>query len=176
MKKQYLTFLFLSFYFTATSQQSIDESSILKNIKVHTDSMANYFLKKDLKTYVTFIYEPMLKLNGGAGRVKAELENELENFAKEGLAISSVEYENISKLIYIKNQIQCTITERSEYAGTGIKMKLKSTIIAISADQGKTWKFIDPFGVPLNQLRLYLPELSEEIILPPMEEPVITET
>ena len=55
-------------------------------------------------------------------------------------------------------------------------MKLKSTIIAISKDQGKTWKFIDPFGMSLNQLRIYLPELSEEIILPEVEEPIITET
>jgi len=176
MNKLFLTFLLLSIFCVAKAQQTIDESTMRVNIKVHTDSMTNYFLKKDLKSYLTFIYEPMIKLNGGLGKVKADLENELESFAKEGFAISSIKYENISKLIYAKNQIQCTITEKSEYSGTGLKMKLKSTIIAISKDQGKTWKFIDPFGMSLNQLRIYLPELSEEIILPEVEEPIITET
>ena len=176
MNKLFLTLLFHSVFFVAKAQQGIDESTVRENIKVHTDSMKNYFLKKDLKSFLTFTYEPMLKLNGGSGKVKADLENELESFAKEGFAISNIEYENISKFIYAKNQIQCTVTERSEYLGTGLKMKLKSTVIAISRDQGKTWKFIDPFGMSLKQLQKYLPELSEEIILPAVEEPIITET
>ena len=176
MNKQFLTFLFLSIFCIANAQQAIDESTIRVNIKVHTDSMTNYFLKKDIKSYLTFTYKPMIKLTGGLEKIRTDLENELKSFENEGFAISSLKYEDISKFIYTKKQIQCTIIENSEYLGTGLKMKLKSTIIAISEDQGKTWKFIDPFGMSLKQLRIYLPELSEEIILPAVEEPIITET
>lgn len=137
--------------------------------------MASHFKKKDFKEFIKFLYEPMLKFNGGAEKVISDLETEINDFEKDSLIISNITFDSISKLIHIKGQIQCTIVEKMEFTTADLLMTLKSTLIAISSDQGKTWKFIDPFGMSLKQLRTYLPELSPDIILPKQEEPIITE-
>jgi hypothetical protein len=175
MRRFSLTVIFFFFVCIVNAQQLANDIELKLNINTTAELMAGYFIKKDFKEFIKFLYEPMLKFNGGTEKVISDIENEIKDFEKDSLKISNMTFNSISKLIHIKGQIQCTIVEKMELTTTDLLVTLKSTLIAISSDQGKTWKFIDPFGMSLKQLRTYLPELSPDITLPNQEEPIITE-
>ena len=111
---------------------------------------------------------------GGVDIMAAYMEKSLKKMEEEeGFSISKVTIENSSKIIRIKNQIQCTLTEIIEMKHSDGKLIQKSTLIAISNDQGKTWGFIDTHGKSLKELQVTLKELSNELVIPKLQEPTI---
>lgn len=56
-------------------------------------------------------------------------------------------------------------------AGPQGKIKAKSYLLGISADAGKTWKFVDGAGLQRKANRDRLPKLPEGFELPPFSQP-----
>ena len=53
----------------------------------------------------------------------------------------------------------------------GGKISTSSTLIGISDDKGKTWTFIDAAGKDLATLRKVIPNLSDKLVIPKMQQP-----
>lgn len=135
--------------------------------------MANLLIAKNYKEFVSYTYAPILKMAGGLDKLTSYMEKSFIQMEEQGFSITAVTISNSSKMIHIKNQIQCTLAEEIELKNADGKLIQKSTLIGISNDQGKTWSFIDTHGKPLKDLQVTIKELSNDLVIPKQEAPTI---
>jgi len=68
--------------------------------------------------------------------------------------------------------LQATLSETLEIKVPGGTLITKSTLIALSTDSGETWYFIDTSNNSLEKIRTQLPNISENLVLSPPQEPI----
>jgi hypothetical protein len=169
-----LVLLSFFFYDTLTAQVITADSTCHINVEKQATLMANLLVKKEYKEFSKYTYAPILKMMGGVANMAAYMEKSLTKMEEEeGFSITKVTIENSTKMIHIKNQVQCTLTEIIEMKHSDGKLIQQSTLIAISDDQGKNWGFIDTHGKSLKELQMTLKELSNELIIPKRQEPTV---
>jgi len=99
------------------------------------------------------------------------LENGSKEMESDGTRFLNVTFGEPSRIIVIKNQLQCTLPRTIEMKVPDGRLVVKSTLIAISTDKGKGWYFVDASGKDIQTLRKTLPNLSEELSIPENQEP-----
>ncbi len=90
-----------------------------------------------------------------------------------GVEIKKVTIGNPGKIIAYKNQLQATVPQITEAKFMAGKAILESTLIAISEDKGLHWYFVDTSIYRGDRLKLSLPDLSPDLVIPPMKPPKI---
>jgi hypothetical protein len=173
MKNALLLISFL-FYNISNAQVNIGDSTCHANVEKQAILMANLLVAKDYKEFSKYTYSPILKMMGGADKMAAYMEKSFKKMEEEeGFSINKVTIDNSSKVIRIKNQIQCTLTQIIEMKHIDGKLIQKSTLVGISNDQGKNWGFIDTHGKNLKELQETLKELSNDLVIPKPEQPTV---
>jgi len=98
----------------------------------------------------------------------------LNKFMKQfGAEIKRVTIGDPGKIINYKNQLQATLPQTTEVKFMASKVIIESTLIAISEDKGLHWYFIDTSIYHGDKLKSSLPDLSPELIIPPLKQPKI---
>ena len=72
-----------------------------------------------------------------------------------------------------KSELQCTIQQHTELTATKGRVITHTTMLAISDDNGKSWKFVDAQNMDLATLRKLYPNLSPGIKIPPKQKPTV---
>ena len=173
MKYLLITFTLLSICTSLHAQKPLPDSVAKSNAEKQALTMANYLLAKDYKHFTAFTYPAIVKMAGGADQMAQFIEKSINDMAKEGFTFSNVEVRDYSRIIHTEKQLQCTLTEVIELKNPDGKLIQKSTLIGISGDKGANWTFIDTHGAPLKKLQQTLKELSNELVIPAMEKPVL---
>ena len=155
------------------SQTLLSDSASQSNAEKQGTTMAKLLLKKDYKGFTAFTYAPIIKMAGGLDKMASYMEQSFKGMESEGFTIANVIIENCSKIIHTENQLQCTLTEVIELKHTDGKLIQKSTLIGISNDKGANWTFIDTHGATLKVLQETIQELSNDLVIPELQEPEI---
>jgi hypothetical protein len=116
--------------------------------------------RKEYKAFVGYMYPKVVEMLGG----EQKLVNTLERDGGQ-LNIVNVTFGNPSKVIKAGSELQCTIPQTLVMKMDNGNVTSKSTLIAISKDNGKHWYFLDTSGKPIDELRKSLPNLSKELIV-----------
>ena len=90
-----------------------------------------------------------------------------------GIVINTIEFDVPTKIVKNKNELQCTIAQHTELKSANGRVITHTTLIVISNDNGKTWKFVDTNNMDIVLLKKLFPNLSNEITLPPKEKPTV---
>ncbi|MEC3875046.1 hypothetical protein [Chryseobacterium salviniae] len=155
-----LSFLiYLSFFGIITSQTKN------QNLNYQLGLMRKYFLEKNYTKYAEFVYPKVYELLGGKSRMIQVTRNSVNKMEQDGFNFIDLKFKSPSKFINFKNQIQFTITEKILMQTPKGKILAAYTMIGISEDQGKTWKFIDTSGKSKEMIRHYFPNLSKDLII-----------
>jgi hypothetical protein len=89
-----------------------------------------------------------------------------------GMSFSKVSFDEPSKIVKSSNELQATIAQHTEIKLSQGKIVSTSTLLAISSNNGKDWRFIDTSNKDMATLKKALPNLSPAIVIPPTESPV----
>lgn len=173
MKYLISTFTLLFICISLSAQKPLPDSISQSNAENQALTMANYLLAKDYKNFTAYTYPAIVKMAGGADQMAKFMEKSINDMAKEGFTFSNIEIRDCSQIIHTGIQLQCTLTEVIEIKNPDGKLIQKSTLIGISGDKGVNWTFIDTHGAPLKKLQQTLKELSNELVIPAMEKPVL---
>lgn len=174
MKINSTKLLILLFLFINVSFAQINQDLHKKEIKNQAIKMKDGLLNKDYQTYSNYTYPITIKAMGGKTKFISSLKEKINGMEKEGLIFLNVTIGETNKILKVKNELQTTIVQEIELKVPDGKIKSKSFLIAISDNNGKNWFFIDTSSKPISEIKKKIPNLSNELILLPKENPEFT--
>lgn len=136
------------------------------NVKQQATEMGNALLKKDYISFVEFAYPKIVRQMGGKEKMAGSIQQQMEGIEKGGSHIVALDYGDPSTIIKEKKELQCTIPQTMTLRISGGRVLSKTTIIAISQDNGEHWYFIDAGERDLATVRISLPNISKRLTLP----------
>lgn len=148
----------LALSFTGFSQNAIVSDA---------QKMGAYFVASDWEHYIDYSYPKIVKNLGGREKMKASLQQQMQDLSAKGIQLLSISFGEPSVILKEKRELQATLPQEIIYQTAQGKVQSRTTIIAISTNEGASWYFIDPGGRSLESLRISLPNISKKLTLPP---------
>ena len=141
-------------------------------IKTEALKMARALAALDLETYMLYTYPSLMADNVGKQKIKQGLDS-VEKYKKQfGIKVKSILVGNPSKVITYKKVMQCTLPQTMSIEAMMGVLETENTLIGLSHD-GKKWYFVDALLYKQKENKDKLPELSPELVIPPMKQPVL---
>ena len=164
-----LVIVFLAACYIAPAQQGLETT-----IKIQAMDMAKALLAKDVEKVVQYLPPKLVEASGGKAKVLT-VRDSLNKFMQQfGAEVKKVTIGNPGKIITYKNQLQSTLPQITQVTFMQSNITMESTLIAISEDKGAHWYFVDTNIYRSKKLREALPDLSPDLVIPPMKQPQIT--
>jgi hypothetical protein len=152
----------------------ISAQNLGTTIKIQAMDMARAVLDKDVDKMVSYL-PPKLVADAGGKEKMMIARDTLNKYMKQfGAEIKRVTIGDPGKIISYKKQLQATLPQTTRLKFMASTITLESTLIAISEDKGAHWYFVDTSIYRGDKLSKLLPDLSPELVIPPMKQPTIT--
>jgi len=172
MKK--LLFLLISLLFISQIVKA-QYTQQLTNVREQANNFIEASIKKDYKTvmhYTNIDGFPKGKLiRMTEERVLKILQTADDQMSQQGLEIKSIKIGALLSIIKVGFEFQCTLEQIKNTKMQYGSIISKSTLLAISEDNGRNWKFNDATGRDLNDMRKIIPHLSDKLIFEKVESP-----
>ena len=146
---------------------------IPSTIKAQGMEMAKALVKKDYTTFAKYMHPKVVEMAGGSAKLLQQMDTLNAMAAKFGAEIKKITIGNPAKIIKYKKELQTTIPQITEMTSSFGSLSMETTLVAISSDEGKTWKFVDTTATSVSQLKKAMPELSPDLVIPAPKPPVI---
>jgi len=135
------------------------------------DLMGQAFLKGDYKIFTSYVYPAIVSATGGQSRLETTLLNTTSKMRAQGMTFDKIVFDNPTKMVKSGNELQCTLQQHTTIKLSKGSVIATSTLIAISKDGGKNWRFVDTSNKDVTTIRKVLTNLSTAIIIPPQQKP-----
>lgn len=163
-----LIILFLAVSYIAPAQQGLETT-----IKTQAMEMAKAILAKDVEKAVQYMPPKLVEASGGKAKVLMVRDSMNKYMSMFGAEIKKVTIGNPGRIISYKDQLQTTLPQTTQVKFMESTVILDGTLVAISEDKGQHWYFVDTNIYRSNKLKEALPNLSPELVIPPMKKPEI---
>ncbi len=172
MNKLLLLCIVAFLFVTAISAQYPQQiSNVRAQARVYADATINKDYKTILK-YTIIDALPKARLNVMTeARVLKTIQMADSQRVKQGIQIKSIKFGEVLSIVKVNFEFQCTmeqITETKMQFGTIIS---KSTLLAVSPDNGINWKYADATGRTREDMIKLMPRLSQQLIFAKQETP-----
>ena len=164
--------LVLITFFVTTFFYSYSQLNSEIALQEQAAKMGAAFVKGDYKTFASYNYPPLLKAMGGESRMIDAMKESVDELKEKGINFSNITFDKPTKIIKVGKELQSTIAQHTEMLQSSSKITSTSTLVALSTDNGTTWKFVDTSNKDIRIVRKLLPNLSKEIIIPAQQPPV----
>lgn len=169
MRTKIFLFLLLSFFgFNKLSSQTSNQ-----NINNQLQLMRKYLLEKNYDQFANFVYPAVYKMTGGKTKMIQLTKQLTDKMESDGFKFIDIIFTDASDFVKSGNETQFTITEGIVMQTPKGKILATYTLIGISGDNGKNWKFMDTSGKTKEIMTQYFPNLSKELIIKPKTQKLI---
>ncbi|MEN9884107.1 MAG: hypothetical protein RLZZ420_1324 [Bacteroidota bacterium] len=155
------TFMFTVNCFLAGSAQQHHSA-----IKQAAMEMGNALVKKDGDRFLSYMHPSMISLAGGKTQLRLMADSAFKVVEQVGGRVSRISFGNPSPVLQFRNTLQAVISQQMLLTTLLGNAELSSSLIAISADKGKTWTFIDTNLFNVKQIKSAMPDISPELVIP----------
>ncbi len=169
------THVYIAALLLLTTTVSAQYTQQITNVRAQARIYADATIRKDYKTIMKYIIIdalPKARLNVMTeARVMNTLQTADAQRVQQGIQIRSIKFGDVLSIVKLNFEFQCTveqITETKMQFGTIIS---KSTLLAVSPDNGVTWKYADATGRTCEEMRKIMPRLSPQLIFAKVEPP-----
>ena len=154
----------------AANQQNTARAA---SIKEQARKLTRAFMDEDFETLLDGTYPKVIGLSGGRAQVLATLKAGVAEGRAQGARVVSYEPGEPDAIKRAGAKLLSVVPVEMKVDFPERTFTQKSFLLAVSADGGKVWKFID--GTQLNQdlLKVLVPGAARVVTLPKAEEPVI---
>lgn len=143
-------------------------------IKAQALEMTRALQARNFPSFLKFMHPKIVEMAGGSDKMIQQMDTVNAMAKKFGAEIKKITIGNPGKIISYKKELQAILPQTTEMTSAFGDLALESTLVAISADGGKTWKFIDTSVTSVKQLKQAMPELSPELQIPAPKPPKFT--
>ncbi len=162
-----IAFLFLSLFGYSQYTQQIT------TVKAQARIFADATIKKDypiVMKYTIIDAMPKARLNVMTeDHVLKILQTADSQREKQGVAIKSIRFGNVLSMVRVNFEFECTLEQITETKMQVGRIISKSTLLALSKDNGVSWKFADATGRTKEEMRSLIPRLSDGLIFAKVE-------
>jgi|GEM_PF-573961 len=144
-------------------------TSTVSTMIKQANEMAQSLINKDYEKFSEFAYPKIVSALGGKDKYIQIMENSNSN----GSTLSKVTFGKPVKIVDTGTELQTVLPQTLEIKIPAGLLVSEGALIAISPDKGETWYFIDTGGNNLDRIRTQLPNISTDIIIPILKEPVL---
>ena len=135
-------------------------------IKQAAMEMGNALVKKDGERFLSYMHPSMISLAGGKTQLRVMADSAFKVVEQVGGRVSRISFGNPSPVLQHRNTLQAVISQQMLLTTLLGNAELSSALIAISADKGKTWTFIDTNLFSVRQIKSAMPDISPELAIP----------
>jgi hypothetical protein len=137
-------------------------------VLLDAEKMASAFLRGDYKTYVGYIYPSLLQKAGGKEIFMAKMEQSINELRSQGTMYDTIIISEPSPTVRCSGELQCLVKQVSVLRTAGQQTHNDVTyLVAISANKGRSWKFLNGARRPIAVLRNDFPNVCETLPLEP---------
>lgn len=154
MKKLLLLFSLLLSFSYSFGQHAV-------NVKKTASAMLQADEQKDYDTYVNYFYPSELKRRGGKAKFIEQIQTNERRAKPIGYSLGKQTLGKVSKVYKAGRELHCTIEWIKRIKSPEGTLVSRSHFLAISADQGKTWKFIMTDGKTPAEVWAMVPKFNE---------------
>jgi len=171
---KYLFGLIITASVVLQTNVSLQAQNLSTTIKIQAMEMARAVLEKDPNKLIPYLPPKLVEEAGGKEKLIAARDT-LNKYMKQfGGEIKRVTIGNPGPIVKYKKQLQSTVPQTTQLKLMAALITLESTLVAISEDNGAHWYFVDNAIYGEQKIKSALPDLSPELVIPPMKKPVIT--
>ena len=157
-----LTFLYSLFGFAQPYAKNVSKAQVI----IDAEKMVAAFLKKDFKTFVEYTYPALLEKAGGKENFRRRFEENVKAVESQGTKYDSVIISDPSKTVVCNNEMQCVLRQEMVLSPSHEKPFRDITyLIAISNDNGKSWRFLNSARLTLEQIKMNFPNICDSLPL-----------
>jgi hypothetical protein len=140
------------------------DAELSATIQAQARILGQAVMVNDAAAVVRMTYPKLVEMMGG----KEGMESELRKIYDQGFAVEKVTIGNVSEILTVGTEVQATVEEEIRIAAPGQGVFLAhGTLIGISEDGGKTWRFIDASQTTdVSAYRKLFPNLSPKLSIP----------
>lgn len=145
--------------------------SMKKTIEKQFSDMSNAYLRGNIPAYVDYMYPVIVERAGGRDSTIKLIEMLVQTLNSTGRQIKTINYGNISEIVKAGKELHCIVTQTLEMSrpdGTDI---METSVLAVSGDKGKNWKFLDVSGADAKALKDIFPDYNEKLVIPEKKSP-----
>ena len=141
------------------------------NLTARANELSDALEHKDYAKVVDLTYPKVIEYAGGREKLLTAMTNELKTMEAEGVQIISSKPSAPSQFVHDSGGIYAVVPITSKFKAKDGIFQVEGSLIAISADAGQNWTFIDATGKDQVELKKLLPNV-DKLKLPPEKEPV----
>jgi hypothetical protein len=140
-------------------------------LKQQVAMMAGALLKGNYYAVVDNTYPRAVMAYGGRQQMVKTLNNAAEKMKSQGMTLTNAIIGSPGSFFNTATSIQCLVPESLIIKTDNLHMVKHTWLLAISADNGKRWYFIDLNAYSMKNMHTIVPDLSPNITLPAPEKP-----
>ena len=141
-------------------------------VKKLVESFGEATIKGDYARVIDATYDGLVELLGGRKMAIEVTESIMKQFADKGFTLKSFKVGEPGNFLTEGDNTFVVVPTKAEMTMPGGKAIIKSYLLGISADAGKSWKFADGAGMDNKQiLDRVLPKLPTKLKLPDKQQP-----
>lgn len=144
------------------------------SIKTAAIDMGNALAQKNSKKFIGYMHPVMIELAGGEEQLRMISDSALKVFEQFGGRVSKISFGNPGEVLNHKKMLQSVVPQTLTLTSFVGDVELSTSLIAISEDGGKNWRFIDTNLFSLKEIKSALPEISPSLVIPKSAPPKIT--
>lgn len=148
-----------------------NEEVLFTTMLEQANSMGKKFIDQDYAGFLKYSHPRTIEVLGGEQTATVKFTQQMKEIGDEGITFISINYGTPSKIIRVANELQSTLPQIIEMHVPGGIVTATTTLLAISQNDGKNWSFLDTANYNHYDMKLLLPNLSDEIIIPERTDP-----
>lgn len=165
MRSIFLTFI-LGFTFSCIISAQND---FAKKILFDTGKYANAIIDKDISGIMDYMHPNIVKMGGGDEFMKTQIEQQINVYSDQNISLTNIVFDTPGDIVQAGDELHC-IVQQTQILKMGDKdFENKGNLLAVSQDNGESWKFVDLAQYDANSLKIFIPNFNEALKIPTIE-------
>ena len=147
----------------------------LAKIRTDFDRAAQAVAAGDPEVILDSTYPGLVQQVGGREAMQSMLAKNLSDLEQRGMAVVSTEIVSISQPLRAGDELHAIVRAKRTVKVPGGRQIQDTFVIAVSADEGKKWTFVDGPQLTPKHIEALFPDFNEALELPVIRPPVFEE-
>jgi len=170
MMTRVFTILFIALVSTSIKAQTQVEA-LINDAKEFNAA----YLNADFESYVDMTIPSVTELAGGKEIMMENTKSSYNLLAKSGTATLSIDPLKPHKFMFAGRYLQAILPQKIIQQIGETKFSKTVYYLANSADEGKTWTFLDLEPYDSESIKTFVPSVNDDIVIPTVETPEVIE-
>jgi len=142
-------------------------------IKAEAENSSRAFMNGDAGRMVDLTYPKLIELGGGREKVLAAVEEQLKEMRDSETKVIAHTVGEPEPSVRAGAKLVAIVPTALKMETEGFIIEQRSFWLAVSTDEGKSWRFIDGSSLDADTFKLLLPEAVDKIKLPALVHPLM---